>query len=340
MSSGERISVVVPSYDRAHLITVAIDSALAQLDEGDELIVVDDGSTDDTAEVVARYGNRVRYVAVAHAGAGAARNRGLAEAKNPLVAFLDSDDVWLPGRIDLQRELLRARPDLGFCFSNFYYRSPKRTVRFALQKMWSEDPRGYDEVLGNGSRYSSSAQLPPDTDDFWIYEGDLYAELMAAIQINVNTLLLRRELVTDGVRFAEDTPTWEDWEFTSQLARKTRCAYLDLELAVQIAHDGPRLTNASWYETAEARIPILERVWGSDSAFLAQHGDSYRSMLESQHLALAHRALVTGRRAEARDHLKRIRHAPLRWWAVALMPGPLMAAVMKLRRKAGRETRG
>lgn len=331
MGAGERITAIIPSYNRGHLIAGSIDSALAQLDEDDELLVIDDGSTDDTADVAASYGDRLRYVVAPHGGAGATRNRGLAEARQPLVAFLDSDDEWLPGRIRLTRQLLSARPDLGFCFSNFRYRSPERTVNFALQKMWSEDPRGYDEVLGNGSRYSSIAGLPPETEDFWIYEGDLYAELMRAIQVNVNTLLLRRELVTDDVRFAEDTGTWEDWEFTARLARKARCAYLDVELAVQIAHSSPRLTDSSWYETAAARVPILERVWGTDAEFLAEHREGYLEMLEAQHLALAHRALVAGKRAEARAHLGLIRRAPAHWRAVALLPGPLMAGVMKLR---------
>lgn len=281
------------------------------------------------------YGDRVRYVLAPHGGAGAARNRGLLEARNPLLAFLDSDDEWLPGRIPLQRELLRVRTDIGFCFSNFSYRSREKTVNFALQKMWSEDPRGYDVILGEPCSYSSIALLPAGMDEFKVHLGDLYAELLGSIQVNVNTLLLRRELVTDDVRFAEDTRTWEDWEFTARLARKAQCAYMDLELAVQIAHPSPRLTDSSWYQIAEARIPILERVWGADGAFRGKHDEIYRATLEAQHLALAHRAMVHGRRGEARDHLDRIRRPPAKWRLVALLPGPLIAGVMRLRRSLG-----
>ncbi len=329
--SSDSISVIIPTYNRAHLVSRAITSALSQLIDGDELIVVDDGSTDATREVVAEFGDRLRYVRTENGGAGAARNTGLTEASNPLIAFLDSDDEWLPGRIPLQRMLLEARPDLGFCFSNFGYRSPDEVVEFALGKMWTHDGRSYEEILGGSCMYSSVAPLPEGVSDFHIYEGNLYFELLSAIHVNVNTLLLRSELVRPDVRFAEDTSTWEDWEFTSRLARENHCAYLDCELSVQIAHSGSRLTDTDWYEVAEARIPMLERVWGRDADFLAKHGEDYRRVLDEQHLALGHRALVAGRSREARMHFGQVKSAPLTYRVVAALPGPAARAMMKLR---------
>lgn len=112
------VSVVIPTYNRGHLIARALRSALAECNEGDEIIVVDDASTDNAAEVVARF-PRVTYLKAEHGGAGRARNLGIQFSKHPLVSFLDSDDEWLPGGLMLKCALLQARPELVLCFSNF-----------------------------------------------------------------------------------------------------------------------------------------------------------------------------------------------------------------------------
>ncbi len=104
------------------MIRRAVDSVLAAISPGDEVIVVDDGSTDGTDEVIASYGDKIRYVRTPNGGAGKARNRGIAEARNPLVAFLDSDDEWMVDRLLLGRRLLQARPDILFCFSDLALR--------------------------------------------------------------------------------------------------------------------------------------------------------------------------------------------------------------------------
>src|SRR5262245_57694351 len=100
VASVNAISVVIPTYNRAHLIRRAVDSALLQCTERDEVIVVDDGSTDGTTDILTRYAGHVRYLKLPHAGAGHARNAGIAAARNPLIAFLDSDDEWLPGKLE------------------------------------------------------------------------------------------------------------------------------------------------------------------------------------------------------------------------------------------------
>jgi len=102
------ISVVVPTYNRARLVVRAVESVLAQTRPPDELIVVDDGSTDDTPAALARFGDRVRLVSQRNAGAAAARNNGLALASRPWAAFLDSDDVWVPDHLHLLDDAVAA----------------------------------------------------------------------------------------------------------------------------------------------------------------------------------------------------------------------------------------
>jgi len=107
------ISVVIPTYNRAALLAEAIDSALAQTRPPDEIVVVDDGSTDATTAVLARFAPKVRAVRQDNAGEAAARNRGVAEARGPWIAFLDSDDRWEPAALERLEAAARAHPDAG-----------------------------------------------------------------------------------------------------------------------------------------------------------------------------------------------------------------------------------
>src|SRR5262249_31626880 len=160
------ISAIIPTYNRAALITRAVCSALAAIGMGDEVIVVDDGSTDRTRAVLAGFQGRIRIIEAEHAGAGAARNRGIAEAKNPLIAFLDSDDEWLPEHLNLHRAVLSARPDVAFSFANFAVSDAdgRRYERYLHR--WHNDSRSWDEILGPPVSFSRLGALPADWGDF------------------------------------------------------------------------------------------------------------------------------------------------------------------------------
>jgi glycosyltransferase involved in cell wall biosynthesis len=108
------VGVVVPAYNAAWCVGRAIDSVLAQEGAGYEIVVVDDGSTDDTPAVLARYGDAIRVLRQRNQGLSAARNAGIRAARGEFVAFLDADDWWLPGKLARQLELMRMRPEVGF----------------------------------------------------------------------------------------------------------------------------------------------------------------------------------------------------------------------------------
>ncbi|NWG74970.1 MAG: glycosyltransferase family 2 protein [Rubrivivax sp.] len=109
------VSVVVPAYNAAWCVRKAIDSVLAQDWRDFELIVVNDGSTDDTAAVLAGYGSAIRVVDQRNGGMSNARNAGIRAARGEFIAFLDADDWWLPTKLGRQVALMRERPGLGFC---------------------------------------------------------------------------------------------------------------------------------------------------------------------------------------------------------------------------------
>lgn len=111
-----RVSIVIPTYNRAHLLGEAIQSALAQTHAGREVIVVDDGSTDETAALVAEFDTAVRYLRQENAGVAAARNHGAAVATGDYLHFLDSDDVLHPRAIERLLAVMEAHPEAGMAY--------------------------------------------------------------------------------------------------------------------------------------------------------------------------------------------------------------------------------
>lgn len=183
------VSVVIPTYNRADTITRAISSVLAQDYAPLEIIVVDDGSTDATAWIVEQLGDeRVRLVRQANGGVAAARNRGIAEARGAFVAFLDSDDEWLPGKLAAQVALFRAgSPHLGFVYS------------------------GYESIAADGTRTRHEAA----------HRGWIYRDLLAGNVVTGcgSTTVFRREALALVGGFDTDLPANEDYDLVLRVAR-------------------------------------------------------------------------------------------------------------------------
>jgi glycosyltransferase involved in cell wall biosynthesis len=319
------ISVVIPTYNRAALVVRAVSSALQAIEPGDEILVVDDESTDDTEQALRQFGDQIRYVKVPHGGAGAARNHGIAAAKHQMVAFLDSDDEWFSDKLVLQRNIMQSRPDLAFCFSDFDVRDRTGRAFPRYLKNWHNDPRPWHEILAPGFYYSSIASLPPGRVDFMVYVGDLYLPLMARLYIGTFTLLFRKDLPGGVPAFPVDLPTYEDWQFFGELARRGPGAYLDCETAIQHGHNMPRLTDADALVQATTRIKLLERVWGTDAEFLAHHGSAYREVIEDQRrrrqFYSAKKLLQAGRMHEARAAFADIMECPIYYRLLLYFPG-------------------
>lgn len=113
------VSVIIPAYNCDRYIAQAIESVLQQKNCTYEVIVIDDGSTDSTEQVLKPYSDRIRYIKQSNKGVAVARNHGIAIAKADLIAFLDADDYFLPGKLASQAEILLKRPDLGIVHSGW-----------------------------------------------------------------------------------------------------------------------------------------------------------------------------------------------------------------------------
>jgi hypothetical protein len=253
-----KVSVIVPTYNRAHAVGDAIASVLAQRYDALELIVVDDGSTDDTAvRIAAVKDRRLRYVLGRHAGVSAARNLGVGHATGDVVAFLDSDDLWHPGKLAAEVEFLAGHPEVDVVFSDLEKRHGDRVYPSFMRQtaVFSERLRG--------ASYPDGLVLEPR---------EMLLCLLEEVPVKPSALVLRRRAFDHVGGFDETWTSSEDWEFLLRLARDHRFAYLDRPLAVLfISPDSLHITDQSRGE--EAMIRLLtgeqERLAGDSEALAA-----------------------------------------------------------------------
>ncbi len=238
------ISVVLPTYNRAHLLPRAIDSVLTQTYRNLELIVADDASTDHTAEVVkAIPDTRVRYLRCPrNGGPGYARNRGIEQARGDYIAFQDSDDVWLPEKLAWQlRALQEAPPQTGMVCVAY-------SVRFA----------------GGGEK-----QVGSDVDP---ERCDIEHLLLAGFTYIPPTWLLRRQCLVDAGLFDEQLPNREDWELVFRIFPRWGLRLVP-EVGV-IKHETADSIEGNWRGRVESYRSILERHalrWSAAPALKAIH---------------------------------------------------------------------
>lgn len=187
-----RISVVIPAYNAEKFINRAIDSVLAQTLPVDEIIVINDGSTDNTAEIVKAYGQAVRYIQQENAGVSAARNRGIEEASGNWITFLDADDEWLPEKLAMQCEVLQRNPDLKWVLCNFVWEFvQKKQTRVSLDA-------GEVEKILNGKEY---------------FDCYFDAFILGATSCS-DSMMIKRDVFEicgrfkQGMQFAEDSDMW------------------------------------------------------------------------------------------------------------------------------------
>ena len=118
MEKKSIVSIIIPTYNSVSFVTEAIDSALNQTFQDFEILVIDDGSTDETKKVLTeKYGDSIKYLYKENGGVSSARNYGIEKAKGKYIALLDADDVWLPEKLEKQVILLESNGDIGLCYT-------------------------------------------------------------------------------------------------------------------------------------------------------------------------------------------------------------------------------
>ena len=180
MSDRPDVSVIIPAYNCAGLVRASLDSALSQRGVTLEVIVVDDGSTDDTVGIVESYGEPVRCIRQSNQGAYVARNRAAAAARGDWLAFLDADDLWFADKLVKQLQL--AEPEVGLIYSDYSHMDSSNRVR---------------------GRASDAAEL---------VQGKIFDHLLVDNFIGTSTVLMRTRIFNELGGFATDITGCADWD--------------------------------------------------------------------------------------------------------------------------------
>lgn len=271
------VSVIIPAYNHAEFLREAVDSALQQTVPPAQVIVVDDGSTDETPRILAAYGGRIRAIRQPNQGAGAARNAGLAEATGDYVAFLDSDDVWHPRKLERQLARFDADPDLGLVHC------------------------GSACIDGTGSVTSTSlAGL-----DGWVAHDILRLE-REVIAGPGSCIMVPSRVAREIGGFDPRLPPSEDWDFCYRVATRHRIGYV-AEVLVTYRHHG-RGIHLDIARMERGMLLALEKAFGSpDAAVQALRRQSYGRL----HRILAGCYFRAGRPAAClRQMAKSVRYTP------------------------------
>jgi hypothetical protein len=174
------VSIVIPTFNRAHLVGEAVASALAQEDVALEVIVVDDGSTDHTAAALASFGSAIRFMGQPHGGVSAARNTGIRAAMGEWLAFLDSDDLWRPQKLRVQLDFFAKQPGFKICQTEEIW---IRNGRKLNPKRYHQKPRGY-----------------------------CFSQLLERCLISPSAVVIHRDVFEEVGLFDESLPACEDYD--------------------------------------------------------------------------------------------------------------------------------
>jgi glycosyltransferase involved in cell wall biosynthesis len=218
------ISAIIPTYNRKLQVFRAINSVLAQTLPVNEIIVVDDGSTDGTSEAIrAHYGSRVTVIRQENRGVSVARTCAIEEARSEWLAFLDSDDTWLPAKLERQFEALAALgKEYGVCFTNCNYIGNS----------------AMDTTVFEEAGLKTSLEFGPLNDPVPYIVGK-------KLLICVCSLLARRSLIKEVGGFDEALGLVEDADLLFRLSFKTRFCYVSMPLvSIDRSKDLPRLTGS------------------------------------------------------------------------------------------------
>ena len=220
--SAPTVSIVIPTFNREALLPRALDSVGAQTFGDWEIVLVDDGSTDRTPDVVApyakRWNDRLVHIQQGNAGVGAARNRGIDAARGTFVAFLDSDDEFLPNKLERQLALFRLRPKLGMVYSDMSYVDGAGVFHESAFDSKVPLARQVDhEVIASG---------------LCACRGGLFDDLIHDYFIPTIVGMVRRDILDEATRFPADLRYAEEWLFYLRVARRCRAGFVNEPLSL------------------------------------------------------------------------------------------------------------
>ena len=259
-----RVSVVIPTHNRAWCLDRAVESVLAQTFRDLELIVVDDGSEDDTARLLAGYAEAVRVIRQPNRGVSAARNAGIRASRGPWIALLDSDDHWLPEKLAVQLDWLDAHPDYCIC---------------QTEETW----------IRSGRRVNPKKRHRK-------HGGFIFERCLPLCLVSPSAVMMARGLLEEVGGFDEELPACEDYDLWLRIACRHPIGLVDQPLIVKTGGHADQLSQAP--ELDKYRIRALAKILNSGSLAAGQY-EAALKMLAAKVKVYAGGCRKRGRAGEA-----------------------------------------
>jgi glycosyltransferase involved in cell wall biosynthesis len=303
MHDANTVSVVIPTYNRGARVAAAIRSALGQTYPATEVVVVDDGSTDDTADVVEPLtgGGRVRYFRQENRGVSAARNRGVQEARGSFIAFLDSDDIWFPWKLELQVPLLETLTHAALVCTDFAVGTTDAAQGRSYFKLFRRLGIEYAQLFEESARLSHLlGPLPELSCDPLVYWGDVFEWLFQGNFIHTFTVLCRKSAVLEAGGFDESIRTQEDYDLYLRLTRRHAVAFVDIPSGRYAVDGSDRLSGQqNMLAIKENVYRTLVRIVAETPDLLDNRRGLVRKRLGTASYELAKALLATGEKRRA-----------------------------------------
>lgn len=296
------VSVVVASYNAAKTLAETVECVLRQTYPSVELVVVDDGSTDDTQEILKRYSSRVRIVAKSNGGLASARNAGCKAAQGTYVALLDADDLCMPNRISVQAAFMEQHPDVLLCCSDFSaFNASGIVAESYIARYYSR----VDETPGGiAGIYSRQKDISVDGEKLSTYSGQVYEHMAAGNFIHPPTVFFRRSALEKCGFWDESIVNACDVDWLVRMTRIGQVGYIDRPLLQYRLSESQMSGSQQRIRKTLDIAYVMDKTFAEDPTLFGRNPGVYRTCLGNVYLDAAD-ALVDTRPFDALTKLCR-----------------------------------
>jgi len=273
----EFVSIIIPTYNYGHFLVKCIDSVLNQTYSNIEIILVDDGSTDNTNEIIhTKYKNKVKYIYQENKGASVARNKGIDIARGEYLSFLDADDFFIPTSIEDRLNILQNNKEIGWVYSKWQYVDTEGNI---IEKASQNASFAYNKRL----------------------RGNIFINMLSGTLINTSAVLIKRSCVEDAGGFDERLPAFQDYDFWLRVSHRHLVEYLDKVTVYMTVH---RRSISSTQPPYPARAIINKKIEKNYGDYLDELGIRWRQIKAAEHNYLGGISLRKNQINSALEHFR------------------------------------
>jgi len=268
-NSNPIISVILPTYNRGNVISRAIESVLCQTYKNIELIIIDDGSFDNTEEVISKYKDDIKYIKQDNAGASSARNNGIRQSQGEYIAFLDSDDQWECNKLQLQYEFFASNDVALVSTDSKTYFEDGSLKKISTRKLVNKSIKSFEDVF-----------MHP--------------------YLGTPTVMVKKSVILDEGGFDETLRTAEDIDLFLRISSHNKIGYINKKLVnIYLSSDGL----STGLDSYEDNIKVLNKTLDNNSSYFNDKRNVVNEVMSKLYVSYSRELLWNGNPEEARKQL-------------------------------------